>query len=69
MFGCNERWFNFLVCKMWATDEEINEMSPALFVVGIILLVSLFAVRGCNGKEPQNSPQQSQPKTVTEQVK
>ena len=68
MFGCNERWYNFLVCKMWATDEEIEEMAPVFFVIGIVLVVGFFVVRGCTGGEPQNSTQQPQPKTATEQV-
>lgn len=45
-----QRWKNFVLFKVWATDKEMEEMAPFFFwfivilvaVVGIFFLVKLF---------------------------
>ena len=33
-----ERFFNFLVYKIWATDKEMEEAAPTLIVIYLLIL-------------------------------
>jgi len=34
----DERFYNFITHKMYATDEEIAESAPALFIVVLVII-------------------------------
>lgn len=49
-----ERWKNFMLFNMFATNDEVAEMTPWFSLIAVILLVCVFFFHGCeNKKQPE----------------
>lgn len=45
MFGLGnnddeERFWNFVMFKMWATDEELDAIAPVFVIIGLLALLA-----------------------------
>jgi hypothetical protein len=51
----DERLKNLLICKVWATDKEMEEMAPFLLVV-IVLILIFIGIASCFGEDKKDKP-------------
>lgn len=56
----DERLKNFLLFKVYATDAEMEEMAPAIAVIGIVIvvlaLIFYFAAPSSVPQQPKSQP-------------
>lgn len=59
----DERFWNLVVFKVYATDKELEEMAPALLVVILIAAVVVFGFWLFSDHSPSETP--SGPPTIS----
>lgn len=61
----DERMWNLLICKCYATDKEMEDMAPFI-LIAVVILVIIFCVASC--WEKKKVPTETVPPEQVEKV-
>lgn len=45
----DERFWNFMIYKVWATDKEMEEMDPMYYGIAIIIILIIIGIAALFG--------------------
>lgn len=52
----DERFWNLMIYKVWATDKEMEEMGPFLMIALVVMVAILIIIFGCSKVVEQVNP-------------